>query len=189
LVGIPACALDYVANVGAATSNGFDLSLRARLDEQTVLALSGAYTDARMGRTVAAQGGVLFERGDALGDPPFVQSPWTVTASISRAFSLYGQEFDVTAEDVFRSRNPGPFSSMIPGSPAYAPRIPADPATNRLDLRMSGTRGGLTLSLFADNVTNSHPALGRYQDVAFSSLFTDNTFRPLTVGARATYRL
>ena len=46
----------------------------------------------------------------------------------------------------------------------------------------------LDLSLFANNLFNAHPLLGRYQDTVASTLFTDTTFRPRTVGVTGSYR-
>jgi len=189
LIGVPACALDYIDNVGAATSNGFDLAVKARPIASMLVSLSAAYTDARMASNVVVNGKPLFQRGDAIGNPPLVDAPWNLAASVTQTVSLFGQEADITLEDLFHSRNPGPFSSSLPDSPNYSPEIPANPAFNQLNLRMSSVWGGLTAALFAENLLNAHPALWRYQDVPGSTLFTDTTLRPLTIGATLTYRM
>ena len=41
---------------------------------------------------------------------------------------------------------------------------------------------------FMTNALNAHPALGRYQDLVGSDLFTDTTFRPRTIGMSASKR-
>ncbi|MFX7655941.1 hypothetical protein ABTJ67_20670, partial [Acinetobacter baumannii] len=78
------------------------------------------------------------------------------------------------AEDVFHSRNPGPFNSQNPASPVlYKPDIPAIPATNQLNLRAGVNWQNVDIALFMTNALNAHPALGRYQDLVGSDLFTD----------------
>lgn len=70
----------------------------------------------------------------------------------------------------------------------YKPDIPANPATNQLNLRAGVNWQNVDIALFMTNALNAHPALGRYQDLVGSDLFTDTTFRPRTIGMSASKR-
>jgi outer membrane receptor protein involved in Fe transport len=70
----------------------------------------------------------------------------------------------------------------------YAPLIPANPPTNLLNLRTGVMISGVEISAFVNNLADRHPALGRTQDTAASTLFTDVTFRPRTIGVSLDYK-
>ena len=182
------CGFGYIANTGSAKSNGFDFNGRAAVTDDLLAGLSVSYTDAKMTKDLSILGVPVEQSGDAVGSPPNVISPWNVTVSLTYNFTVAGKDGYLRAEDIYRSHNSGPFNSLIAAAANYAPEIPADPATNQLNLRAGIDWSGVDLALFANNVLNTHPALGRYQDNAYSTLFTDNTLRPLTVGATASYR-
>jgi outer membrane receptor protein involved in Fe transport len=147
-----------------------------------------AYTDARVKNTVAFDGGTLVDAGDVIGTPPNVGSPWNLTESAQYDFEVGGRRGFARIEDVFHSHNTGPFDSQIPGRVLYTPDIPSNPAYNQLNGRLGLRFGLIDMSLFANNLLNAHPALGRYQDSVFSNLFTDTTLRPRTIGVTAKYK-
>jgi iron complex outermembrane recepter protein len=186
---LSSCGFGYIANTGNAVSNGFDMAARVAATESLILAASVAYTDAHITRDVSIFGQPVVQDGDAVGSPPWVTSPWNVTSSAEYKFSVRASHDSyIRLEDIFHSKNPGPFNTQIQGSTGYAPEIPANPSTNQLNLRTGIAWSSFDVSLFVNNVTNSHPALGRYQDTVYSHLFTDSTFRPLTAGVTASYR-
>jgi iron complex outermembrane recepter protein len=186
---LASCGFGYVANTGKATSNGFDFALQAAATEALTLGLAVAYTDAHITQNVSILGSPVVQSGDVIGSPPAVGSPWNITGSFKYAFRVFsGRDAYIRAEDIFHSKNSGPFSSDIPASTGYAPLIPANPSTNQLNLRTGIVWSRIDLSLFVNNVLNGHPAIGRYQDTAAARLFTDTTFRPLTGGITAEFR-
>jgi outer membrane receptor protein involved in Fe transport len=125
-------------------------------------------------------------RGDAIGTPPNALSPWDITNSAKYKFALIGStEGFVRLEDIYRSKNPGPFNSQIPTSPAYTPTIPANPATNLLNGKLGVEWGQWQVSLFVNNLLDRHPELGLYNDIPTSPLYTAYTFRPRTMGLTA----
>ncbi len=185
----PSCGFGYTANLGRATSNGFDFGLEAVPLVPLTLGLGVAYTDARFTRNVFIGSSKVARNGQAIGNPPNVTSPWNLTGSAKYTFHLPGgQRAYLRAEDIFHSRNNGPFSSQDPTSTSYAPEIPANPVTNMLNFRTGVEWGDTEVSLFVNNVTDAHPALNLYQDTPSSTLFTNSTFRPRTVGVIASYR-
>ena len=181
------CGFGYVANTGSATSRGFDLAAEAAVTSDLTLGLSLSYTDAFVSsNSYTPDGSPTFLRGDAIGTPPNALSPWDVTNSIKYKFSLIGgtQAF-VRLEDIYRSKNPGPFNSQIPTSPAYTPTITANPATNLLNGKLGVEWGQWQVSLFVNNLLDRHPDLGLYNDLPNSPLYTAYSFRPRTIGLTA----
>ena len=174
---------------GTAVSNGFDLAMQALLGERVRVDLSVAYTNARYTETVSAGGKVIVRDGDALGTPPLVTSPWNATTSIEERFSLRNSVVvTLRAEDVFHSRNPGPFYTNDPQSPYYAPGLVSDPATNVLNLRADFRRANFDVAVFVNNALDSQPTLlKRNKGVDIDSLFYATTFRPRTVGLSGTW--
>jgi outer membrane receptor protein involved in Fe transport len=186
---LASCGFGYIANTGQAVSNGFDIGARAAATEALTLGVSFALTNAHLTKDVSFQGMTIAQAGDTVSSPPAVASPRSLTASVEYAFTaMGGRDAYVRAEDIFHSRNPGPFNTMIPGSVGYAPEIPPNPATNQVNARAGVDVRSVDLSLFANNLFNSHPLLGRYQDTVASQLFTDTTLRPRTIGVTASYR-
>jgi iron complex outermembrane recepter protein len=169
---------------GIAVSNGFDLAMRALLSERVRVDLSVAYTSARYAETVDAGGKPIVRDGDALGTPPLVTSPWNATTSIEERFSLRNRVIvTLRAEDVFHSRNPGPFYTNDPQSPYYAPGLLSDPATNVLNLRAVFRRANFDVAVFVNNALDSQPTLlKRNKGDDDNTLFYATTFRPRTVG-------
>jgi iron complex outermembrane recepter protein len=182
------CGFGYFTNSGSAVSKGFDFAVRALLADAFTLGLSAAYTDAYFTKsTFSFNGAPLVGRGDVIGDVG-AGAPWNITASVKYAFTLSGREAYLRAENIYRSRNDGPFSSLNPLSESYSPDIPPNPATNMLNLRAGMDWSGVDLSLFLDNALDRAPTLGRYQDSRTSRLFTASTFRPRIVGVAAVFK-
>ena len=48
--------------------------------------------------------------------------------------------------------------------------------------------GTIDVSLFVNNVTNSHPVLSLYHDLPGTQMYRASSFRPRTVGLTATIR-
>jgi iron complex outermembrane recepter protein len=169
---------------GTAASDGFDLTTQALLGEHVRMRLAIAYADARYTQTVKV-GDMVIHKGDAVGVPPQITSPWNVTASIEREFSLRnGVNVTIRAEDTFHSDNPGPFYGL--GDPPY---VFADPSTNVLNVRADVKWSSFKMALFVDNAWNSQPTLGRVDPCSVCSPWGfATTFRPRTVGLSGTWR-
>jgi iron complex outermembrane recepter protein len=180
------CGFGYVANSGSATSRGFDFQAEAAVTTSLTLGLSLSYTDAFISSSSYIDGAPTFLRGDSIGTPPNALSPWDITDSVKYKFNLIGgtQGF-VRLEDIYRSKNPGPFNSQIPASPAYSPSIPANPSTNLLNGKLGVDWDKWEVSLFVNNLLDRHSELGLYNDIPPSPLYTAYTFRPRTVGLTA----
>jgi len=179
-----ACGNGYTTNAGAATSTGFDLAADALLTQRLRVHLALGLTDAHYDRTVlTGSGAVVVDRGTAVGALPSEPSPWTgtVSADYRRPLTPVVTGY-VAADDIFASHNPGPFTESDPRATSYSPGFRADPATNRLNLRLGLIRSGVELRLSVQNVFNSLPVLHLDSDAIGSSLYYAYTFRPRTLG-------
>jgi hypothetical protein len=132
---------------------------------------------------VVAGGSDHLAKALAVGNLPYVVSPWNVTTSVEYSMPLSGGVAMLRAEDIFRSRNPGPFQDHDPATPAYFPGNTPDPSTNLLNLRAMFRRESYDLALFVNNALDSRPTILRRYDGGASPYAT--TFRPRTVGLSA----
>jgi iron complex outermembrane recepter protein len=192
LLNVSSCGLSYTANTGDAISNGFDLAMRAEVTRNLMLKLSVGYTDAYFtSNYYLPQTTVLaVQEGDKIGSLPEVAAPWNVNVSPEYKIPLSdGDVIHLSAQYLYASRNPGPFLSLIPGSPSYLPLEAQNPATNLVNARAGYTIGKMDLSLFANNVFNSHPILNRVSDGTVASVYQlyASTFVPLTIGLAINY--
>jgi iron complex outermembrane recepter protein len=170
---------------GMAVSNGADLQTELALGEHDRLTLAASYVDAHYAQTVLAGGQPVVHAGDAVGTPPLVTSPLNLRVAIEHRL-LLGGDWPVTlrAEDVYHSRNSGPFYTSDPSSPDYAPGLVPDPATNVLNLQAELKCLTLDFSLRLSNVLDTQPVLlKRNKGVDVSTLFYATTLRPRTLTA------
>jgi len=175
--------------VSSAVSNGFNVAVRAYPSDHVRVGLALAYTDAHYTETTKSGDDVIIADGDAVGTPPQMPSPWTVTASIERDFAVAdGVTATVRAEDVFHSENPGPFYTQHPASSYYSPDRKPDPSTNLLNLRAMLAWSSFDATVFLNNALDSQPTLNRVNACCEDPLFAASTFRPRTIGLSATWR-
>lgn len=129
-------------------------------------------------------GDLLIQKDDKVGLPPQVIAPWNATLSANYKVPLAnGDSLHANGEYQYESRNPGPFITQIPG-PSYLPQLGGSPATHMVNLRAGYKKGPVDLSVFVNNLFDSHPYLG---DFTVGKLITYSTFRPRTVGLTANY--
>ena len=175
----------YLGTPGAAASNGFDLTVHALAGAHVRTSVAVAYADARYTQTLTQGGGEVVHRGMAVNALPFVVAPWSVTASVEYSVPLSGGAIGmVRAEDIYHSRNPGPFQNDDPTSPNYSPGNTPDPSTNLFNLRAAFQRANSNVALFVNNALDSRPtSLRRYNGGPTYA----TTFRPRTVGLSASW--
>jgi iron complex outermembrane receptor protein len=182
------CGLGYTVNAGSASSDGFDVGLQVATSEHVKLALTAAYADADYAQTVTLNNLVLVGRGDAIGALPLVTAPWNITTSAAYEIAAAGARVTLSAQDVFHSRNPGPFASDNPMAVTYAPSRRANPSTSVLNLRGMAVWSEFELSLFINNALNSRPTLQVRNHVSTDTLLYATTFRPRTIGLAAKWQ-
>jgi iron complex outermembrane recepter protein len=176
----------YLSTPGPAASNGFDLTVHAVAGSHVRASVAVAYADARYTQTLTQGGVEVVRQGRAVNTLPFVVSPWNVTASVEYSVPLSGGAIGILrAEDIFHSRNPGPFQDDDPASPNYSPGNNPDPSTNLLNLRAMFQRANYDVALFVNNAPDSRPTIQRKYD-GHPPIYAA-TFRPRTLGLSASW--
>lgn len=183
-VFVPACASSIPKNLGNATSDGFDLSLRALLTQDWSAGLFVGYTKARYSSDTEIFGQALARSGEAVSDIP----PWTITAELA-----YRKRFNDRIvgygriENRYTSKNKWPVPAQDSTTRAYDPYATTNPSVNQMNLRAGmELSNGSDIALFATNLLNTSPVLNK-------NLFLVNitsgafTVPPRTVGLAYTY--
>ena len=179
------CATNFLGTFGTAASNGFDVAVHALAGTHVRTSVEVSYADARYTHTIT-QDGFVVRQGLAVGGLPYVVAPWNVAASVEYSVPLSGGAMAMLrAEDIFRSRNPGPFGDDDPASPNYFPGNTPDPSTNLLNLRATFGHESYDVALFVNNALDSRPTILRRYDGGATYA---TTFRPRTFGLNASWR-
>jgi iron complex outermembrane recepter protein len=184
-----ACGLSYTTNLATADSDGFDLALQALVTDRLRLDLNVGYADARYVSDAFTSNGLpLALKGNAIQALNFVNPPWDVSADLNYSIPLAnGDSVQVRPQFIYHSHNNQPVITDNPTSPSYAPLDVPDPPTHLTNFRADYVAGPLDWGLYLNNVFNSHPLLGAYQDTPTSNLVTHSTFRPRTLGVLLNY--
>jgi outer membrane receptor protein involved in Fe transport len=133
-------------------------------------------------------------KGDQIGGPGFAGNPatppWVLAVDGQYDIPIGGRNtLYFWGQDVYRSRNPGPFSSLNPANfISYNPGVVGDPATNVFNARVGLVLGKVNLSVFANNLFNTQPQLSLADSQAGDPRFYAYTLRPRTVGLNLTFR-
>jgi iron complex outermembrane recepter protein len=167
---VDACGDTYVANAGAAISQGFDLDAEYVARGWSVQ-LALAYLDAHYTRTlINADGKVVVRSGDALGGFPALAPPWSGRLVLRRRWphGFYGG-----GQAVFQVRNDGPYAGR---DASYADPLPSyartDAGSVRFGLHGGWQSGPWDLRLAVDNATARQPTLqGGSDATGFTPLY------------------
>lgn len=187
-VPLTACGFQYTGNLGEAESKGFDVQALVKVSQALSLGGTFSYTDAQFTKTVQLQPTVqsIVQDGDHLAG-----SPWTGVIFGQFDLPLAGKEAYLRADYQYSAKQ----SDLVPGqnplNGGYALWFPSVPAQSYTSLRAGLKRGGLDLSLFAQNLFDTQPKLTATQDIGTplggTPLFYVISWRPRTVGLTATY--
>ena len=194
LTNIAQCGIGAVLNLGRAVSKGFDMSLRALVTHDLKLGVQVGYTRAYFKDTTALAGvGQVVAAGDAIAGASDVTGaaipPWSIGLSGEYDFTLGSRSAFVSFQDLFHSRNNGPFSSHNAANVVqYDPNLPTDPSTNVLNLRGGMHFDHADAMLFVNNALSSHPQLAVNHSQTGDLRLEAATFRPLTVGVAANFQ-
>ena len=195
-VALASCGFAYVANLGKAESKGLDLQADLAVTHDFLLGLSAGYNDAKFTQTVQAVQGAatnLVTDGDHIAG-----WPWNVAASAQYSFRVLGdREAYLRADYQYQAKQTSLTSANNPANGGYqAWNVFHLPQTSQLQLRGGVRFEGFDVSLFCNNVTNSHTVLAQTPSIRNASPIYQNellqyqysTFRPRTYGVTASYR-
>ncbi len=187
-VPLTACGFQYTGNLGEAESKGFDIQAQARVADALTLGGSFAYTDAKFTKTVQLLPTVqsIVRDGDHLGG-----SPWTAVLFGQLDFPVYGKDAYVRADFQYSAKQTDRVAAQNPLNGGFALWFPSVPVQSYTSLRAGVKWNRLDVSLFAQNLFDTHPRLTATQDIATpdggTPLFYVISWRPRTVGLTATY--
>jgi outer membrane receptor protein involved in Fe transport len=182
-VTLPSCGFRYITNQGSAVSKGFDLEGEWLVTDQLDLNFSLGYTDAYYTSTSVSAGLIQAVNGDKLPG-----SPWTFSLGAQYTAPVFGHDSFVRLDYEFTSRETGLTPNRDPATTLFDPGLVAEPETNVVTLRAGTTLDRVSVSVFADNLLNSHPQLNLSHQDEFTLLYEATTLRPRTVGITAVYR-
>ena len=202
------CGEQFAANLGKAKSAGGEIEVNFRPVEALSLTATAAYTDAKYSTTACA-GTLTFNGSSCVGTNP-APPPAQVTGAplVSQGDRLLGAPWSFTAATEYRLPawdDKKPYvrvdyqhttaqTALLPNhnqnDGGSDPTVPGLPITNNLSVRAGLRFSGFDLSVYGNNLTNSHPLLYESRDIAY---YTDNLYfargvRPLTIGVTGTYR-
>ena len=210
----PICQIQWTQNLGAAVSKGFDLQADFDLGAGFSLETAVGYTDAQYTENAfvgSSTSGALpvVAKGDAVvdaivGENSVGTPPWTVTISPQYKFNAFSHESFVRLDYEYgsgekwlapsRDSRTSQYDNADPALPSYTlPLI----ATHFVSLRLGTQIDRWALSLFADNLLNSHTITNsNHQVISYdvsgatlaTPLYRDITYRPLTIGLTAVFK-
>jgi len=188
------CPESFTANLGNAHSDGFELEVDAKAGALS-FDLAVGYVKARNTKTIE-----VATPGSAGMPPSVIQyvttgqqvnpyaTPWTVVPTIEYAHPIASYQAYLRLDDEFHSKNPGPFAQGFPDNVSFDTNFIPNPSTNVLNVHAGVRASGWDVSIYALNTLNSHPLLFNTALETGQFIGPTYTLRPLTMGARATYR-
>jgi iron complex outermembrane receptor protein len=202
-VYLPSCGEQFVANLGQVQSRGGDIDVQYKPIEPLTVGCHGGLHRCAVHQEFLRRRAAVFRH--ALRDPssgsdfapdrhrgqPAAGRPWSFVGSAEYVFAQWRNRSPYVRAD-FQYQNAQ--TALLPGQDSANglndTTIPGLPINKNLNLRGGMRWDGFDVSVFANNVTDSHPQLFLSRDIA--AISTSSTSRaacgPRTVGVTATYR-
>jgi iron complex outermembrane receptor protein len=188
VAGRSGCPYSLIANLGDATSKGFDFQADWMATDALQINLAVGYNLAETTTTLRVPGAVqdLATKGHTLGG-----SPWTINLAATYEFEApaIGLPAYLRADFTYRSVNTGLRPESDPTYPrSYDPLGTFGDPTHELRVRAGVRHGsGLNVSLFVNNLLNDNP-VNYARTNNRTNIFVFTPSRPRTVGLTAIYR-
>jgi iron complex outermembrane receptor protein len=186
IVQVPACTEGFTANLGQATSKGFDFQAQALITDALKVGLSVGYTNARNATTIVSGGNNVVADGQQINPNA---APWMIipTAEYSVNFAPEHKGY-LRTDYTYHSKNPGPYNpTRDTASPTYNAYFIPNPSYGQLNIRVGTTWRGWDASVYALNALNAVPLLysnARQPFIFYGAAFT---LPPRTIGGTLTY--
>ncbi len=180
---LPTCLYSFVDNLGSATVKGFDLQLDVAPARGLLLSASVGYSDTSLDEgLVSGDGAVILSKGSAISG---AGAPWRVILSGQYERPLNDQIDGYVRADVTYSSRPGVTGDTDPAVFNYDPLMLRPEAATVVNARLGATRGGTDLSIFVNNLFDTHPIVGAGRTLY---VWSASTIRPRTAGVTLTHR-
>jgi len=184
-VPLTLCGFQYTGNLGEAESKGFDLQSTIKLSKALSVGGTFSYNDARFTQTVQLAPTVfsIVQDGDHLA-----ASPWSVSAFAQANVPVFELTAYVRADYQYSAKQTDTVAAADSLNGYQPQTFEGIPAQSFTSLRAGLSWSGWDVSLFAQNLFDSHPRLSTNSIFPGYSLYTAIGWRPRTMGLTATYR-
>jgi iron complex outermembrane receptor protein len=197
----PICQIQWTDNLGNAVSKGFDLQADVQVTKDLTVDATYGYTDARYTKNAYPSGAVitpdllpLVVKGDAIGGPNgigtgFSIPPWTATIGAEYKFPAFETQAFLRLDYQYIAGDKWTHAALDPGSSSYDPTSFPQARQSFASARLGANLGDWAVSLFVDNLTDSH-TITNYNHQTNSDgvdpAYRFVTYRPRTIGITAT---
>jgi outer membrane receptor protein involved in Fe transport len=203
------CGLQFTDNLGTAVAKGLDLQADMVLGLGFTADAAFGYTSARYSQSTPAPKPLLVNAGDAISGEaatdggPGTNPPWTLSLGTQYNFKLAQHDAFARIDWEYTARNNWLAAVQDPATVQFSPNTYTLSSTSFASLRSGITLGTWQVSLFCDNLFDSHTTINYElsQLDANNPAYTANplaptsveqnayTWRPRTIGITATVRL
>ncbi|MXO66728.1 TonB-dependent receptor [Altericroceibacterium endophyticum] len=180
------CGFSFTDNLGSATSKGFDVAFNAAVTGGLTFGGQVGYVDANFDETVRSGPSAplnLVTDGNAIA-----LNPWQVSLYGQKEFNIADKEGYLRFDYRFQSKQTDATAGRDPRNGGADLTLPGRPELHLLSLRTGVKTDILDVSLFVNNVFNTHKTLFRQHDTQTSPLYRATTVRPRTAGITLTAR-
>jgi iron complex outermembrane recepter protein len=202
----PICQIQFTENLGNAVSKGFDLQADFQLTDALSLESAIGYTDARYTTSTfigpVRTGLPVVEAGDAIAGPNGIGTgysipPYSITLGPEYKFQAFAHESYVRADWEYLAGDKWEHASQDPNTSSYDPTGLPTARQSFVSMRAGTKLGDFGVSLFVDNLTDSHTILNynhqtnAYYDsgaLAASPAYRFISYRPRTFGITVVFK-
>jgi outer membrane receptor protein involved in Fe transport len=202
----PICQIQFTENLGDAVSKGFDLQADIAVTDAFSIESSFGYTDARYTTSTylgpVTSGLPVVAAGDAVAGPNGIGTgysipPYSISLGLEYKFRTFGYESFIRGDWEYLAGDKWQHASQDPNTSSYDPTGLADERESFASLRAGTKIGGWGVSLFVDNLTDTHSLLNYnhqtnpYDDAGnllASPAYRFVSYRPRTFGITAVFR-
>jgi outer membrane receptor protein involved in Fe transport len=183
-LSLPHCGFGYVANLGHATSKGFDFDAEYKLLEGLTLGVDGGLTRAVLDGNIY-QGSALIGRD---GDFLLLTPEWTASVNANYRHEIVEGFEGYTRVDMQHTSSF--YRTGSEGTQLYDPDLYRGPAYNFMNFRAGIVHQSLNLSFFIKNALNARPVLfaSYAQDGNSRDFQQQTTLPPRMFGITAAYK-
>jgi iron complex outermembrane recepter protein len=202
----PICQIQFTENLGNAVSKGFDLQADFQLTDALSLESAFGYTNARYTTSTyigpVHSGSPVVEAGDAIAGPNGIGTgysipPYSITLGPEYKFQAFAHESYVRADWEYLAGDKWLHASQDPNTSSYDPNSLPTERQSFVSMRAGTKIGDFGVSLFVDNLTDSHTILNynhqttSYYDsgaLAASPAYRYISYRPRTFGITVVFK-
>ncbi len=207
----PICQIQWTDNLGDAISKGFDVQADIEVTSNLAIDSTFGYTDARYTKNGYPTGAVvsgpnpplpLVVRGDAIAGPNGIGTgysipPYTASIGMEYKFRAFAHESFVRGDYEYIAGDKWVHPALDPATSSYDPTGLPTSRVVSASLRAGTNLGDWAVSLFVDNLTDSHTITNyNHQTNAYdangallaSPAYRYISYRPRTFGLTAIFR-